>query len=66
VGYHLIVDRKDCTGHGACYSVAPDIIDFDDQGYPVITAEPIPDDQLDFADNAVGACPERALTIEER
>lgn len=64
--HHLIVDRNACAGHGLCYSVAPDIIDADEQGDPVITADPIPDDQLEFADSAVQACPEQALTLETR
>jgi ferredoxin len=63
---HLVVDRKACAGHGLCYSVAPDVIDADEQGDPVITADPVPDDQLEFAENAVDACPERALTLEKR
>jgi ferredoxin len=61
----LVVDRKACAGHGLCYSIAPDVIDADDQGDPVITADPIPDDQLELAQNAVEACPERALRLEQ-
>jgi ferredoxin len=61
---HLIVDRKACAGHGLCYSVAPDIIDSDDQGDPVILADPVPEDQVDNADSAVQACPEQALALQ--
>lgn len=64
MGNHLLVDRKACAGHGLCYSVAPDVLDADDQGDPVVTADPIPDDQFDEADAAVDACPERALSWE--
>lgn len=42
------------------------MLDADDQGDPVITADPVPDDQLEFAENAVEACPERALALEQR
>jgi ferredoxin len=64
VGVHIVVDRKTCAGHGLCYSIAPDVIDADDQGDPVITADPVPEDQLEFAESAVEACPERALKLE--
>jgi len=64
--HHLVVDRKTCAGHGLCYSVAPDIIDADEQGDPVITADPIPADQVENADSAATACPEQALTLERR
>lgn len=63
---HLTVDRKACAGHGLCYSVAPDIIDADDQGDPLISDDPIPEDQVEFAENAVEACPERALALQQR
>lgn len=66
MGYHLTVDREACAGHGLCYGVAPDIVDSDEQGDPVIIADPIPDDQVELADSAVQACPERALTLDER
>lgn len=66
MSHHLTIDRKACAGHGLCYSVAPDIIDADEQGDPVISDDSVPEDQLEFAENAVEACPERALALQER
>ncbi|WP_067678440.1 ferredoxin [Nocardia miyunensis] len=60
---HLIVDRTACAGHGLCYATAPDLLEPDDFGNPVVGAGPIPESQLEFARRAAAACPERALTL---
>ena len=62
---HLVVDRGVCAGHGLCYGAAPEVVDCDDQGDPVVTADPIPDSRLGQARHVVDLCPERALTLEE-
>jgi ferredoxin len=59
----LIVDRTACAGHGLCYAMAPVLIEPDDQGDPLILANPIPDARLGDADTAVAVCPERALSL---
>ncbi|MFC8529888.1 ferredoxin [Nocardia sp. NPDC057227] len=59
----LIVDRNACAGHGMCYAMAPILVEPDEQGDPVILADPIPGAQLGAADTAVAACPERALSL---
>jgi ferredoxin len=61
---HLQVDRTACAGHGLCYGTAPDVVDCDDQGDPVVLADPLPEDEVESAQRAVEMCPERALTIE--
>ncbi|BBZ05665.1 hypothetical protein MCHIJ_51020 [Mycolicibacterium chitae] len=63
---HLIIDRNACAGHGLCYGGAPEILDCDDQGDPVLLVDPIPDDQLDKARLVVSICPERALSLQSR
>ncbi|MEV5835902.1 ferredoxin [Nocardia sp. NPDC052112] len=60
---HLVVDRSACAGHGMCYATAPNLLDSDDQGDPVILLDPIPESRLADADTAVSVCPERALTL---
>ncbi len=60
---YLAVDRAACAGHGLCYATAPDLLDCDDFGNPVIASDPVPDAQLDSARRAAAACPERALTL---
>lgn len=65
MSWHVELDRDICAGHGLCGAVAPDLIDIDDDGYPVI-GDPVPEDQLEAARDAVTACPEQALKLLER
>jgi len=65
MSFHVQLDRDTCAGHGLCATVAPDLIDIDDDGFPVL-GDPVPDDQLEAARDAVTACPEQALTLRER
>ncbi|MGW5518237.1 ferredoxin [Nocardia africana] len=60
---HLVVDRTACAGHGLCYATAPELLDSDDFGNPVVIGDPVPVEQLDSAHRATAACPERALTL---
>jgi ferredoxin len=61
----LSVDAAKCTGHGRCYSVAPDLLSDDDEGFVTLSGSSmdITDDQLASAEEAVAACPERAITL---
>jgi len=59
----LTVDAERCTGHGRCYTVAPDLLTYDEEGYVSIRGEVIdvPEDQFDAALEAELSCPEQAL-----
>jgi ferredoxin len=61
----LNVDPSECTGHGRCYRVAPDLLSYDDEGYVSIRGDTIdvPADQVDFAREAEGTCPEGAIIL---
>ncbi|MQY26026.1 ferredoxin [Nocardia aurantia] len=61
----LVVDRKACAGHGICYATAPDLLGPDEQGDPVVLADPLPADRLAAGQTVVTVCPERALTLTE-
>ena len=64
----LEVDGKLCRGHGRCYTVAPDLLeDDDDEGFVTARGQVIdvPLDQVDTARDAAGSCPERAITLHE-
>lgn len=65
MGAELFVDAAKCTGHGRCYSTAPRLLSDDDEGFVTLrgSSMPIEDEQLADAEQAVGACPERALTL---
>jgi len=58
------VDWIACDGYGACAMAAPDFVDLDDWGFPIVDAEqPIPDRLRSQARRAVSACPMLALSL---
>jgi ferredoxin len=61
----LYIDPDECTGHGRCYRMAPDLLTYDEQGYVSIRGEAIgvPADQTAFAEEAEGTCPEGAISL---
>jgi ferredoxin len=61
----LTVDGASCMGHGRCYLMAPDLLTYDDEGYVTIRDQTVdvPDDQLEFAQDAAGTCPEQAIRL---
>ena len=61
----LIVDFAKCTGHGRCYSESPDLLTYDEEGFVNVRHAPLPltEGQLEDAEAAVAACPERAMSI---
>jgi ferredoxin len=56
------VDYNVCADHGQCAITAPDIFQIDDEGHLVFEANPEDIFRSD-AEDAAGACPERAITI---
>jgi ferredoxin len=58
----LELDHERCTGHGRCYSLAPDLFDCDEEGYSQLRVADVPVELLDQARLAVNTCPERAVT----
>ena len=65
MSHHLTVDRGACAGHGLCYGAAPELVDCDDQGDPIVLVEPVPPAMVDRAEHVVRICPERALALHE-
>ena len=61
----IAVDGTECTGHGRCYKIAPDLLAFDDEGYVTIRDDvlDVPADQVEFAEEAEGTCPEGAIRL---
>jgi ferredoxin len=61
----LSVDADQCTGHGRCYRMAPDLLTFDDEGYVTLRGDSVevPEGQLAAADEAAGSCPEGAISL---
>ena len=57
-----------CVGHGRCYTLAPQLLDSDDEGFVTISGgDPIeiPDDQRQLGEELVGTCPEGAISLIE-
>jgi len=61
----LVVDWIACDGHALCALAAPELIDLDDWGYPIVHAIPDDNASLLLARAAVEACPVMALRIEK-
>ncbi len=57
----LIVNPIACDAHGICAELLPEMIQLDDWGYPIISAEPIPPELERHARRAEAACPTLAL-----
>jgi ferredoxin len=63
----MTVDADRCMGHGRCYTVAPDLLTYDEEGFVTIRGQVIdvPPDQLEAAKEAVESCPEQAPALIE-
>ncbi|HET6870240.1 MAG TPA: ferredoxin [Solirubrobacteraceae bacterium] len=57
-----------CQGHGRCYTLAPQLLESDDEGYVTISGgDPIevPEELRELAEDVVGSCPENAISLIE-
>jgi ferredoxin len=57
-----------CQGHGRCYTLAPQLLESDDEGYVTISGgDPIevPEELRELAEDVVGSCPENAISLLE-
>jgi ferredoxin len=63
---HLRVNPILCDAHGHCAELLPELIELDDWGYPIVSAEAIPPDLARDARRAVSMCPRLALLVERR
>lgn len=58
------IDSEACTGHGRCYSLAPELVDADEEGFGQVIAADVPPEQEAAARRAANSCPERAVHLE--
>jgi ferredoxin len=63
----LTIDAKVCSGHGRCYTLAPHLLDDDDEGFVVQrgTTIDVPAGQEPAAREAALSCPEGAITLDD-
>jgi ferredoxin len=59
----LRVNPIQCSGHGACAELLPELVTLDEWGYPIVTPAPVPPDLERDARRAVTACPALALRL---
>jgi ferredoxin len=59
------IDDTRCSGHGRCYSVAPEVFAADDLGYGTVRGPELPSELAPAARLGRDSCPERAITVEE-
>jgi ferredoxin len=58
----LRVDWPACAARGLCAEMLPELVDLDEWGYPVVHG-PVPRNLERLAEDAVDACPHRALRL---
>ena len=59
----LRVNPINCTGHGVCAELLPELIRLDPWGYPILARVELDGDLLGHARRAVAACPVLALRL---
>jgi ferredoxin len=61
----IVLDAQRCTGHGRCYSLAPELFDSDDDGHSVVIAPEVSAGLEAQARLAVDNCPESCISLED-
>lgn len=57
------VDADRCTGHGRCYTLAPDVFDADEAGHSTVLVDEVSGELESQAVTAEQNCPESAITL---
>jgi len=61
----IVYDRDKCKLHAQCRGAAPELFSFAPDGSLVVLDENQPEELREAAQDAVDACPEQALSIED-
>jgi ferredoxin len=57
------VDADRCTGHGRCYTLAPEVFDADEVGHSIVVVEDVSGELEAQAVAGEQNCPEQAITL---
>lgn len=57
------MDAGTCTGHGRCYTLAPEVYEADDDGYCATRGFDVPRELEEQARVGARNCPERAIRV---
>ncbi|OSC24620.1 cytochrome [Mycobacterium vulneris] len=60
---NVAVDPDRCTGHGRCYTLAPDVFDADEAGHCLVLVAKVSGELETQAATAEQNCPESAITV---
>ena len=58
------IDRDGCIGCGLCADTCPQVFRMADDGNAEVCADPVPEDLIDSANEAMDSCPVSVITIE--
>ena len=62
---HVSVDADRCTGHGRCYTLAPDVFDADEVGHSIVLIREVSGELEQHAVAGEQNCPEQAITLSQ-
>lgn len=60
----ITIDTERCSGHGRCYTMAPEVFDSDENGNGFVRSADTPEELRAKAIIGVENCPERAISVE--
>ena len=63
---YVRIDADRCTGHGRCYTLAPDVFDADEVGHSIVLVEDVSGELESQAVTAEQNCPESAITLSRQ
>jgi ferredoxin len=63
ISKRLRVNPIECSGHGVCAELLPEMITLDEWGYPLLDPRPVPPPLERQARRAVSGCPALALHL---
>lgn len=64
--HHVSVDSARCQGHARCLAFAPEVFEFDDEGYSYVPEDRKTVEGVSVAlGMALANCPERAIQLNE-
>lgn len=61
----VVVDRDRYEGNAFCVNIAPAVFRMDADEYAVVTACPVPSEQIAVVEQAIHECPRAALHRED-
>ena len=62
----LRIDASACDGIGVCAHLAPDLVELDRWGYPILAARDLTSAEAASGRRAIRGCPRSALWLEDR